>query len=167
MKTLFWLFENYAAARTATARLQDRGFDAEEMNAIALEEVVKEAVDVDWQAVEVKVSDEVGEQALEGLDRLLGGERPVEGPDVGDVFATGTMATLLAKTALHFGGGSAGFEDALVDLNVPQDVAGRFVRGIKERGVLFWLRCEDARASEASGALQDQQGAIQARYVHP
>jgi hypothetical protein len=166
MKTIFWLFENYAEAKAAVAELSARGFDETEMNAIALAEVVKDVVDVNWKAVEVQVTDKIGEQTLEGLDRLFGGEQPAKGLDVGKVFAAGTLATLVTKTALAFGGKEGGFRDALADLNVPENLASAFVDGIKQRGVLFWVRCSDDQAAQATSAMEDRQATIAASYVH-
>ncbi len=62
---------------------------------------------------------------------------------MGDVFATGALGTMVAKTALHFGGEEEGFSAALADLGVPENLADKFVDGIKRRGILFWLRCSD------------------------
>jgi hypothetical protein len=57
------------------AALAKRGFDTTAGNVLALDEIVKEAIEVDWKAVEVQVTD----------------ERPVESPDIGNVFASGTI----------------------------------------------------------------------------
>jgi len=167
VKTIFWLFADYPTAKSAVAGLSARGFEEAKMDAIALEDVVKDAMDEDWATVATQVTDKVGEQTLEGLDRLFGGERPVKGPGMENLLSTGTLATLTVKTALELGGKEGGFRDALADLGVPRDLTVKFVDGIKQGGVLFWLRCDDDQVPKANNALREHQSAILASYTNP
>jgi hypothetical protein len=156
MKTMFWLFDTYEAAKAALDKLMEAGFATGNMNIVVREQDAKDSMDLNWEKTNVRVTDSVGEQTLEGLDRLLGGQQPVPVPKVGSVFAAGEMATVLIKTATSSQTGSVGLQQALISLNVPEQRAKRYVEGLKQGHWLFWIRAEDERASEVRSLLNDQ-----------
>ena len=98
MKSVFALFDAYEDIKETVDELIAAGFDEGEMNVIVDEEVAKGHLDVNLEHVEVKATDELGEEAT-GLDVMLGVEQPVEVPRLGDVYAAGEIATILARTA--------------------------------------------------------------------
>jgi hypothetical protein len=156
MKTIFGLFESYQEAQTITRELLDQNFPIEEMNVIIQEKVAKEDMQVSLEKANVAVTDEIGEQTLQGLDRLLGGQQPVTLPVLEDVYAAGKLATILAKTAAAPGAADGGLKAALIDFNVPEETAQAYSEGIEQGGLLFWLRTSDDRASEATNILNKQ-----------
>jgi hypothetical protein len=164
MKTLFWLFEDYASAATAVDKLLDADFDEKSMNVILLEAIAKDEMDVDWGKAPVKKSDEIGDVSLEGMARLVGGQQAVDLPNVGRVYAAGELATILAKTAVDPRVADYGLRRALVDLAVPEEHAQAYAQGIERGGVLVWLRVEDERAPEADEVLAAESAAVVASH---
>lgn len=156
MKSIFALFETYEDCEAAVDELLGQGFDDEEMNVVVDEEVAKTHLDVDLEAVDLKATDEYGEEA-EGLDIILGTEQPLAIYPLGDVYAAGQLATILAKTAAAPDTG--GFKGALVEFDVPEPVAGAYTEAVVEGAFLFWIRTGDERASEAAQILRVHNGA--------
>lgn len=165
MKTMLWLFSEYGAARSAVDKMLEGEVEESQINAIIDKETAREVMDVDWSQADVRVSDEVGEQKLHGLEKVLAGEEPVSTPDAGDVLAGGELATLLAKTASTPAGNVHGLGPALVDMLVLEETAQEFVAGIKEGGVLVVVRVEDRLAADVAASLHDEKEAISAELV--
>lgn len=164
-KTIFALFESYADAEAAVSTLVEEDFSEEEMNVLVREQLAKERLEVDLHEVDVKKSAEVGEVAVSGLPRLLGGQQPVHLPGVGDVLAAGDLATVMARSAAATATAEAGLEQALVELNVPEDLAGTFREGVEEGSVLFWIRTEEGQAPAVAGVLRRENGLHVADYA--
>lgn len=154
MKTIFASFDNYASSRDAVNALLDEDFSLAEMNALVLADVAKREMETNQAKVHVNVTDEVGDVALHGLDRLVGGEQPVQAPQVGQVYAAGELATLLVNQFAGAGGNS--FTDILQEFGVPSDAAAHYASAINGGGVIFWVRSDDARASQAATTLRDR-----------
>lgn len=155
MQSVFSLFEMYEDCEGAVDELIEQGFDEVEFNVIVDEEVAKTHLDVDLGRVDVKATDELGQEA-KGLDILLGVEQPVVLPGLDDVYAAGDVATVLAKTAASPDTG--GLEGALVEFGVSQRIASVYVEAIEDGGLLFWLRTSDDRSSEADEILREYNG---------
>jgi len=155
MRTVFSLFDAYEDCETAVDELLDEGFKEDEMNVIVDEEVAKTNLDVKLDRVDVKATEELGEEAR-GLDVLLGVEQPVAMPRVGDVYAAGKLATILAKTAAAPDTG--GLREALIDFDVSEPAAGAYEEAVSNGALLFWVRSSDERASEAASILRDHNG---------
>ncbi len=155
MISVLALFERYEDCKAVVDRLMVQGFDEQHMNVIVDEEVAKTHFDVSLQQVDVKATDELGERRT-GLDILLGTEQPIDVPWLGAVYAAGELATILVKTAAAPDTG--GLKDALVDLDVSEPTARRYVEGILAEGLLFWIRTDDERASEAVEILREHNG---------
>lgn len=165
MKTMLWLFDEYEAARSAVSKMLEGEVDEGQINAIIDKEAAREVMDVDWSRADVRVTEEVGEQELHGLDQVLAGEEPVRTPDAGDILAGGELATLLAKTASTPAGGVHGLGPALVDMLVLEETAREFVQGIKAGGTLVMVRVEDRLAADIAASLYDEKDAVSAELV--
>jgi hypothetical protein len=155
MKVIFALFDNYDDAAEAVDTLLQKGFNENEMNAVVLAEVAKGAMNLNLKTVAVEISNEVGERRVYGLERLLGGKRPANLPDLGEVYAAGNEATILAATAT-IPDAADGFKAALAEFAMPEALVDAYQEGIKNGGLLFWLRASDEGASEAAQALREQ-----------
>lgn len=153
MRTIFALFDGYPKARQAVEELRERGFRVEEMNAIIHAEVARGAMDLNLRTADVRASEDLGERTLRGLDRLLATEQPVPLPPVGDVLAAGELANFVVAAA-GAPDAEGGFTAALVDFGVPREVAEVYQDGVASGGLLFWMRTDDERASEAREILQ-------------
>jgi len=155
METLFALFEEYEDAREALDELIDRGFPEGEMNVVVQEEIAKNYMEVSLEEVEVKATKEVGEKEIRGLDAMLGTERPIDVPGIGEVLGAGVLATAITKAAMASIGT---FADALTDFDVDHETARAYEAGVENEGLLFWTRVSEDRAPEAGEVLQEQHG---------
>lgn len=165
MKTVFGLFSDYTAARSAVEALRAADFDQDEMNVIIQSEVAKDRMEVDMERAKVDVTDEVGEVSIHGLDAMLAGEQPVNLPDVGDVFASGQLATILTTTSAAPGEADGGLETTLMEFNLSADIAGRYRAGVEAGDLLFFIRTSDERASAAADILKEQHAQNVAGYA--
>ena len=155
MKSVFSLFESYENCEEAVDELLAEGFDEEELNVIVDQEVAKSHLDVDLERIDVEATEELGE-GMEGLEVLLGVEQPVQMPRVGEVYAAGQLATILAKTAAAPDTG--GLREALIDFDVAETVASAYEEAVLDGALLFWVRTPDAHASKAAEILRDGGG---------
>jgi hypothetical protein len=158
MKSIFGMFERYEDARATIDTLLDQGFEQDAVNVIVLEEIADDLMQVNQSQIDVKVTDEVGEKTAQGLDPLLGVQHPIDIPRVGQVYAAGELATVLAKTAAAPGAVDDGLEAALVDFGVSEATAQAYSAGVKQGGVLLWIRSDEAHASTAVETLRSQHG---------
>lgn len=149
MKTLFALCATYDDAKTATKDLLAAGAGADELNAVVQSRIAKDAMDVNFEKAGVAVTDEVGEQRLEGLDRLIAGEQAVNLPGVGDVFAAGELADFIAKAAISAGGQVLGLTTALKEFSVAPDAAVAYAEGVDGGGWLLFVRTKDDKGAQA------------------
>lgn len=153
---MFGLFKSYEEARSAVDGLLDEGFREAEVNAIANAEVTREAIDENLHHVRIEATNAVDGKTVRGLDAILGTQLPVGTPDAGEVFAGGDLATLTVKNALAQALG--GLRPALIDLDVAEEEAEIYRRGIEAGGLLLMVRTEDERANEVRRLLHDQGG---------
>ena len=156
MQSVFGLFADYENGATAVEDLLEAGFEREEMNAIMDVEVAKTYLEVDLDQVDAAASDELDGTGA-GLDVMLGKERPVAAPGVGEVYAAGQLATMLIKTAAAPDTGDV--EVAMIDFDVSPATATAYADGLVDGSLLFWIRASDERASEAAEILKEHGGA--------
>jgi hypothetical protein len=166
VKTIFCLFNSYGEAKTAVNRLLEQGFKTAEMNAIFRAKNAREEMDINWAKAGVQVTDKVGKRTLHGLDRLIGSQRPVALPDVGQVYAAGEMGTIVATAAMSLRPAERGLKPALMGFNVPEEEADAYTLGIQEGGLLFWIRTCGVGAPEVVSTLHHQQNAIIASHAN-
>jgi hypothetical protein len=162
MQSVFGLFADYENGKAAVEDLLEAGFEQEEMNAILDVEVAKNHLEVDLDRVDVTASEEL-DGTEGGLDIVLGTERPVAAPGVGEVYAAGKLATILVKAAAAPDTGD--MESALIDFNVSPAVAAAYTDGLVEGSLLFWIRASDEKASQAAEILRDHGGAHVASHT--
>ena len=164
-KSIFALFESDADAEAAVRTVVEDDFSEEEINVLVREQLAKERLEVDLHEVDVKKSAEVGDVAERGLPRLLGGQQPIHLPGVGDVLAGGDLATVMARSAAATATAEAGLKQSLMELNVPEDLAGTFREAVETGSVLFWMRTEEAQAPAVAGVLRRENGQHVADYA--
>jgi hypothetical protein len=164
VKTIFGLFENYEDARTAVGELLKKKFDEEEMNAIVLEEIAKDSMEVNLGTVSVEATEKVGEKTVQGLDYLIGVQQPLKIPGVGEVYAAGELAMMLSKTAAAPDAVSGSLKAALIDFGVSEKAAKAYTVGVTDGGLLFWIHTSNERAPEAISVLRGHESAHIASY---
>ncbi len=155
MKSIFALFGAYEDVRDTVDELIEEGFEQEEMNVIVDEEVAKGDLEVNLQRVDVKATDQLGEEVA-GLHVMLGVEQPVEAPRMGEVLAAGEIATILARTAAAPGGGSV--SDTMEEFGVPREMIETYIEAVIEGSYLFWVRTRDEEAPQAEEILRVHNG---------
>jgi hypothetical protein len=158
MRTIFALFEGYREAKSAVEDLLEQGFDPREMNVVVPEPAARGNRDVDLGTAGVPKAQETGQDRLQGIDRMIAGMQPLTVSDVGAVYAAGEMA----RTAVHAvppeEPPATGLKQALVNFDVPEELAEFYRNGVLDEGVLFWMRTEDRRAAEAANILAETKG---------
>ena len=155
MKTFFGLVHGYEQGDAAVRALLKGGFESESINAVLLETIAKNGMDAGLNRIKVDKSEELGQPGAHGLDGLLGGEQALPVPDVGRVFAAGELANLLTNMATLPGTADGGLKGALIEFNLPPQQADFFVDGIRDGGLLLFVRTEDERAREAASILRE------------
>ncbi len=70
----------------------------------------------------------------------------------------GEMATVLVRSAATEQSTPTSLKEALVDFDIPKEIADFYTEGILEGGVLLWLRTKDERAGEAANVLSETKG---------
>jgi len=151
MKSVFSLFENYEGCKQAVDALLEADFDENEMNVLVEEEAAKAYLDVNFQDVSVRSTEALGEGAR-GLNVLLGVEQPVVLPTIGQVYAAGDIATILAKTAAA--PEAAGLRESLKEFGIPSSMVDPIVEALTDGALLFWVRTTEQRAAEAREILE-------------
>jgi len=158
MRTIFSLFKTYDNAKEAVDELIGKGFASDEMNVITQDYVAKSHLEVCRRETNIEMSGRTGRGGVHGLDRIVGGKHETNIADVGKVFAAGKFAALLARRDCSPVHSCNELKSALVELEVPDEVAEAYRTGIKEGGVLFWVRSEDGRAPEAASVMRNHKG---------
>jgi hypothetical protein len=156
MEAIFGLFRTYEQARASVALLLDRRFRPESMNVIVQDYVVK-----DWLHGQLGRANVLATELKPGLDRIMAGQRPLNIPDVGQVFAAGAEATTLARTASLAESRSEGLAATLRNFGLPEEISADCLTDLKGGGVIFWVKSDDARAPDAAVILKDNK----ARHV--
>ncbi|MGC9349540.1 MAG: hypothetical protein ACP5JG_15485 [Anaerolineae bacterium] len=163
MMTVFALVDTYRAAKALVDELMGAGIDVEDMNVIVKSEVAKSAMDhVDFSQMGVDVTNEVGEQRYQGLDYLIVGEQAVELVGLGDVFAAGELATLMATAATRprDEAGTA-MAAALQEFSVSPSAAETYYEGLDGAGWLVFVRTEDDKAQDARPIMRKHSDAVE------
>jgi hypothetical protein len=155
MKSVFSLFERYQDCKEAVDELLESGFDQDELNVIVSTKVAKTHIDKDLDAIDVKATDQIGQEA-KGLEVLLGVEQPIDVPRLGQVYAAGEIATILAKTVEAPRTGTV--DDSLVEFGIPASMTETYIDAVAGDRLLFWVRTGDERASQAGKILQRYNG---------
>lgn len=154
MRTIFSLFSTYEDANAAIQYLIDNRFTINEMNAIIQRDIAEEHMKINPRKANIST--------MNGIDKLLAGvlagKQTENTYDAGRVYAAGDLATELAKVAELPRAAGKGLKSALIDFNIPEEVAESFIAGIKGGGILFFIRTSDERASTAANILQFYKG---------
>jgi hypothetical protein len=155
MKSVFALFESYVDCRDAVEDFLQADFDDEEINVIVDAEVARSHMDVNLERAGIEATDVVGEEAT-GLDIFLGAERPMEVHPLGNIYAAGEIATVLANAAAA--PDTTGIEQMLEEFGVPSSKAGVYVETVATGGLIFWIRVDDDCAAKARKILRKHNG---------
>ena len=159
MKTIFSGFAQFADADAVVQALEAANFPVEELNVLVDVQTAKSNLDeVNRARVHVDVTDAVGERVLSGLALLVGNQQPVEVRGLGQVYATGQLATILASSATAGGQSGDDAQAMLVSYGVPAERAAAYQKLVHEGGVLLWLRSAEQRVSTAAEVFHRHNG---------
>jgi hypothetical protein len=124
MNTTFNLFTDETKAETAVAELLEvHTFD--DINVIVQAKHAKNAITND---------------SAPKLHHLLQGEQSVALSDVGEVYASGALATTLVRTAAAPGAVDGNLAAALADFGLEQNKANEYQTAIQKGQILLWTK---------------------------
>jgi hypothetical protein len=158
METIFCSFDQYPQAHNAVKALLGAGYPEKEMNAIIRMDEAKLNLEQDMEELKVKVTDKLGSIEAKGMARLIGGHQPLELEDIGEIYASGKLAAIAAKTAADPDHGTGNLKDSLVELDVDLPLAKAYRQKIIEKGVLFFIRVQDEETGKAIQLLTENKG---------
>jgi hypothetical protein len=154
MITIICLFSDIDKARLATETLILSGFETEQMNIIVQQTIAKNKLFIADQSL--KIEENKQKYPLSGLERLLGGKQPITTPDAGPVLCAGQEATNAANAAIYKP--DKGLKFSLMESRLSEHDAQYYTNGIKEGGLLFWIRSDDSKAGEVVSILKYRNG---------
>ena len=159
MKSLFTLFTDVPNAQKASEDLLEIGFTEAEMNAVVLTDIADESLEINRKTIRTDKTGEVGEKVVRGFASLVGGQQPVDLPDVGRVYAAGDIATLVADSAGDPHRESTdNLEHSLADSGLSSDAAHIYAEGVSGGKVLFWIHGEDDKVPGAVPVFREMKG---------
>lgn len=159
MQTIFSVFPNFADADAAVHELQEQGVNRENINVLVHAQLAKSNLDeVNLARVHVDTTGAIGQQELSGLALLVLNERPVEVRGLGQVYAAGQMATILANSTVASNQTGEDVESILVTYGVPAKIAAQYQTTVANGGVLLWVRNDDQRGGTVTEILQRHHG---------
>ena len=138
MQIILAVFPKFDDAKEAVRYMLTENVEESDINAVTQDWVFKSHTDADLGAINVEIT-----QMPPGLERILGGEQPIDLPDTGSVYAAGKKATVLAKNATDSG---SGFKVTLQEFGVPEKAAEGIQEAIRNGGVLLWVAVDEAKA---------------------
>jgi hypothetical protein len=154
MRTTFALISKYEDAKHLVDQLIDKNIDKDSINIIAQKSAVENSWDVNQRTVDVDVTKAVGKKKVEGLDEMLGRQRPVRTTSAGELYAAGEMAHVIAKTVAA-PGEIGSLKDALVDFGLEDQAAEQLSDGVQSGGLLIFIRAEDEDSAMVRSVLND------------
>jgi hypothetical protein len=154
MKSVICLFTNIDKARLAAETLILSGFSLEQMNIIVQEPIAKNKLFISDHSLNLQENKE--KYPLTGLERLLGGRQSIQTPDAGPVLCVGPEAINTVKAALSKP--DQGLKFALSEFHLSGANAEYFRNGVKEGGLLLWIRTDDLKAGEVVKAMEYRNG---------
>lgn len=166
MRTTFALFQKYEDAKKVVDGLLDKNFKKDEINIIAQKSAIENAWNINERTIGVAVTDkevvykdgankDVAKQNVQGLDAMLGRLQPIRTYSAGEIYASGEIAKIVAKTASVPGAAAGGLKGALVDLGVDEGPASKYDDGIRNGQLLVFVRSMDERSAEAKETLSE------------
>ncbi|MEZ4733945.1 MAG: hypothetical protein R3E79_43185 [Caldilineaceae bacterium] len=159
MQTIFSVFATFAPADAAVHELQEQGFQAEDINVVVHAQLAKSNLDeVNRARVHVDTTDAIGQQELSGLALLVMNEQPVEVRGLGQIYAAGQMATILANSTVASSQTGEDVQSMLVSYGVPTKTAAQYQSTVAKGGVMLWVRSDDQRVSTVTEILRRHHG---------
>jgi uncharacterized membrane protein len=148
-------FKRYHDADRAIERLNQYGFDEEQISAITQVRVMEAYLNrynrLGWRTVSGAISG----ATLGGLTGLLVGLGAVSAPGLGSILVAGMVASALGTGGV--GAAAGGLVGALVALGLPRQDAEKYKADIKEGAVVVAVH-EEQRVVEASQVLRQSGG---------
>ncbi len=159
MQTIFSQFTDFMDADAAVRELHANGIKSDSMNVLVHAQQAKSNLeDVNFARANVDSSDAVGEQELSGLALLVANKQPVELRGLGQVYAAGQMATILASSTVANSQSGDDVESVLVSYGVPAKTVEIYSNTLKQGGVLLWVRSDDGLVGTVSSVLHSHNG---------
>lgn len=159
MQTIFSGFTHFDDADATVLELQTAHIPVEEINVLVDAQTAQSNLDeVNRARVHVDVPTAIGEQVLSGLALLVGNKQPVEIRGLGQVYASGELATILASSATAGGQSGDTAQSMLVTYGIRVDQAEEYQKLVHNGGVLLWLRSDEPRVSTIAAIFRRHNG---------
>ena len=155
MRTIFALYDTYDKAKQAVDQLLNKDIDKDNINVIVQKRAVEGVWDVNERTIDVQVTDELGRKKVKGLDAMLGRQQPVQTSTAGDIYASGQVATVLARTASMPGAVDGGLKNVFKDFGVSANPAEAYDKGIRGGQFLVFVRSDEDEASQVAQLLDE------------
>lgn len=160
MKTIFCLFREFEDARQAVQQLLAQRFNQNYLNSLVLAQVAKNSIEVKPNQIHRNQNIPITGDQPSQLDLMLSRKQPVALTGVGKMYASGELASMVVKTAAAHPNSSSenGLQQALVDFGLTDEIAKKYVSGLREGGLILFLRTEDEQAPEVAQLLKTMEG---------
>ena len=148
-RTVVGVFQESRQAGEAVARLEEAGFQRDEISVLARDRAREGAVEVDTTAQNAVLGAAAG-GAAGALGGLVLGLAPVLIPVIGPILALGPVVAALG--GLVAGAGAGGILGAIMGLGVPENEAAAYEEALMRGDVLVLVKAP-GRAAEAAEIL--------------
>jgi hypothetical protein len=164
METIIALFEHYDDADAAVRELYQYGFEKEDINVLAREQVVQEQWPPEKDQLDAPGTTHiglgmglVGGASIGGLGGLLIGMGAFAIPGMGPAFVVGTMLAAIA-TGAGMGVMAGGLLAFLSSMGVPEEEAHLYAEGVKRGGILVAVHAPNESAPHVEEVFQNAGG---------
>ncbi|MBD3315252.1 MAG: hypothetical protein GF344_05660 [Chitinivibrionales bacterium] len=153
MVSIFGLFATYRDAEQAIDTLVVEGVEEEAVNVIANAPAALERVGAELDSADMgKTAEEDG--MSETLDSLLSSSPQVGVPETGMVVAGGKQARELVEHNTGIDKADTSLPDRLTSIGLSADEVGRYLGGVRNRGIMIWVRTSDEQVEKISRLLE-------------
>jgi hypothetical protein len=150
MVTVFGLFTTYRDAEAAVDRLVVEGIDEKEINVIANAPLALERIGPQLESADLGKSGGEVDGISETLDTLLVSSPEVGVPETGMVIAGGKQARDLVEHNTGIDRADESLPLRMMGMGLAKEEVRRYLGGIRDRGVMLWVRVNDEQAEDVS-----------------
>jgi hypothetical protein len=168
MKTISALFDSYAEATHAVARLEQAGVSGRDISLMSNDQTINRTTSGDYTYRDTGEDAASGAGAGAGIGAAAGGAAGLLAglgiiaiPGIGPLVAAGWVASTLVGAGV--GAGAGGIVGALTGAGMSEDESHAYAEGIRRGGTLVTARVDDDEADRARAILQQGSYDVAAR----
>ena len=149
-RTVTGMFDTYAAAKDAVARLEQAGIPHSDISIVSNDPANRTYLDETGENTGTGTGASLG-TVLGGGAGLLAGLGMLAIPGLGPVVAAGWLASTLVGAGV--GAAAGGVVGALTDAGISHEHAHVYAEGVSRGGTLVTVRADESRAAQAADIL--------------